>query len=204
MNKRILISQAHPDKQSHELVERAEGKPERKVSAEMETSNAQYLPDLSGRRIGSTMDAFGEAETPFLTALVATMRQRRSVRAYEPEHIPDSILDACFDLAILAPTSHNLECWQMIDVRDAIRLATLRHLCLDQPAAATAPHLIVAVARPDLWRRGRAMMLEYIQREKADPTLPTALREFLPLFELKYRLQIPFSSRMVLFIFLHP
>lgn len=127
-----------------------------------------------------------------LAALVAIMRKRRSVRAYLPESISDSILNDCFDLAILAPTSHNLECWQMIDVRDPIRLAAMRHLCLDQPAASTAPHLIVAVARPDLWRRGRAIMLEHIQREKADPTLPKALREFLPLFELKYRLQIPF------------
>lgn len=120
------------------------------------------------------------------------MRQRRSVRAYLPERIPDAALDACFDLAILAPTSHNLECWQMIDVRDTIRLQALRHLCLDQPAATSAPHLIVAVARPDLWRLGRAMMREHIQKEQADPTLPKALREFLPLFELKYKLQIPF------------
>jgi nitroreductase len=133
-----------------------------------------------------------ETATPFLAALSAVMRERRSVRAYLPERIPDSVLNACFDLAILAPTSQNLECWQMIDVRDANRLAALRHLCLDQPAATTAPNLIVAVARPDQWRRGRAMMLEHIQKEKADPTLLKALREFLPLFELKYRLQIPF------------
>lgn len=138
------------------------------------------------------MTISSEAETPFLAALAAVMRERRSVRAYLPERIPDSVLEACFDLAILAPTSHNLECWQMIDVRDTNRLAALRHLCLDQPAAATAPHLIVAVARPDLWRRGRTLMLAHIQQEKADPTLPEALREFLPLFELKYRLQIPF------------
>lgn len=134
----------------------------------------------------------GEAETPFLAALVAVMHARRSVRAYLPEPIPDSILDACFDLAILAPTSHNLECWQMIDVRDASRLAASRHVCLDQPAAMTASHLIVVVARPHLWRRGRALMLQHIQREKADPTLPEALRKFMPLFERKYGLHIPF------------
>lgn len=133
----------------------------------------------------------GEPETPLLAALVAVMRQRRSVRAYLPDRIPDSVLDDCFDLAILAPTSHNLECWQMIEVRDTARLAALRHLCLDQPAATTAPHLIVAVARPDRWRLGRAKMLEHIQQAQADRALPVALREFLPLFERKYRLQIP-------------
>lgn len=137
------------------------------------------------------MDESGDAETPLLAALVTVMRRRRSVRAYLPERIPDSVLNACFDLAILAPTSHNLECWQLIDVRDTVRLAALRHLCLDQPAAAAAPHLIVAVARPDLWRLGRAKMLGHIRQEKANPTLPMALREFLPLFERKYRLQIP-------------
>jgi nitroreductase len=101
------------------------------------------------------------------------------------------VLDSCFDLAILAPTSHNLECWQMIDVRDTNRLTALRRLCLEQPAAVSAPHLIVAVARPDLWRRGRTMMLERIEQEKADPGLPDALQEFLPLFEKKYRLLVP-------------
>lgn len=162
------------------------------MTAATETCSAQHPPGLSGRKIGRTLDPSAQAEPPFLAALVAVMRQRRSVRAYLPERIPDSVLNACFDLAILAPTSHNLECWRMIDVRDTVRLAALRHLCLDQPAAAAAPHLVVAIARPDLWRRGRAMMLDHIQGEKADPALPIALREFLPLFERKYRLQIPF------------
>jgi nitroreductase len=138
------------------------------------------------------MDAPRGTDSPSLAAFVAGMRQRRSVRAYLPERIPDAVLNACFDLAILAPTSHNLECWQLLDVRETTRLITLRHLCLDQPAAATAPHLFVVVARPDLWRLGRAKMLEHIKRENADPALPAALREFLPLFERKYRLQIPF------------
>ncbi len=34
-------------------------------------------------------------------------------------------------------------------------------------------------------------MLERIRQEQADPTLTEALREFLPLFERKYRLLIP-------------
>jgi nitroreductase len=136
------------------------------------------------------MDSTEEAET-LVRALASVMRRRRSVRAYSAETIPDIVLDACFDMAILAPTSHNLECWQMIDVRDPNRLAALRRICLDQPAAVTAAHLIVAVARPDLWRRGRTMMLERIEQEKDDPTLSEATRQFMPLFEKKYRLLIP-------------
>ncbi len=124
--------------------------------------------------------------TPSLAALIAVMRQRRSVRAYSPERIPDAVLNACFDLAILAPTSHNLECWQMLDVRDSVKLATLRHLCLDQPAALAAPHLIVVLARPDLWRLGRAKMLVHIEQAQAEPahakiaTAPMPTRNTLP------------------------
>jgi len=132
-----------------------------------------------------------ESDPSLATGLADVMRRRRSVRAFRPEQIPDDVLDACFDLAILAPTSHNLECWQMIDVRDGARLAALRHLCLDQPAARSAPHLIVAVARPDLWRRGRDMMLARIDLEMAKPSLPKALSDFLPMFRTKYALLIP-------------
>ena len=82
-------------------------------------------------------------------AFAKIVRTRRSVRAYTPEPIPDAMLDACFDLALLAPTSHNLESWQFIDVRDRAKLALLRHYCLDQPPAMQAPTLIAAVARPD-------------------------------------------------------
>ena len=137
------------------------------------------------------MDVTGEGDASLAVALETVMRRRRSVRAFLPEPIPEAVLEACFDMAILAPTSHNLECWQMIDVRDAARLAALRHLCLDQPAAKSAPHLIVAVARPDLWRRGRDMMLARIDIEMAKPSLPKALSDFLPMFRTKYSLLIP-------------
>ena len=102
-------------------------------------------------------------------AFAKVIRTRRSVRAYTPELIPDAVLKACFDLALLAPTSHNLECWQFIDVRHPEKLAMLRHYCLDQPPAIRAPPLIVAVARPDFWRLGRRLMLDALGREKAVP-----------------------------------
>ena len=60
------------------------------------------------------------------------VRMRRSVRAFLPEPIPDDILDACFDLATLAPSSHNLEIWRFFDVRDPEKLAALyesRRVC---------------------------------------------------------------------------
>ena len=117
-------------------------------------------------------------------AFAKVVRTRRSVRAYLPEPVPAAIMNACLDLALLAPTSHNLESWQFIDVCDPAKLGLLRHYCLDQPAAQQAPNLIVAVARPDFWRSGRKLMLEAIAREETSD-------ELRRLMTLKYRIQIP-------------
>ena len=115
-------------------------------------------------------------------AFAKVVRTRRSVRAYMPEPIPDAVLDACLDLALLAPTSHNLETWQFIDVRSPEKLAMLRHYCLDQPPAMQAPNLIVAVARPDFWRLGRRLMLEALAREKGvAPELVQKYQILIPL-----------------------
>jgi nitroreductase len=117
-------------------------------------------------------------------AFAKLVRTRRSVRAYLPQPIPVDVMDACLDLALLAPTSHNLESWQFIDVRDPAKLDLLRHYCLDQLPALQAPNLIVAVARPDFWRSGRKLMLDAIAREEMSDQLRR-------LMTLKYRIQIP-------------
>ena len=115
-------------------------------------------------------------------AFAKVVRTRRSVRAYLPEQIPDAVLNACFELALLAPTSHNLECWQFVDVRHPEKLALLRHYCLDQPPAMQAPTLIVAVARPDFWRMGRQLMLDALAQTPAvPPELVQKYRIFIPL-----------------------
>ena len=144
----------------------------RSVEAPPKTSHIGDAQAVAARKL-STIDAQQpDAHTAIIEpgidltcdfdAFSKVVRTRRSVRAYEPEHIPDAVLDACLDLALLAPTSHNLESWQFIDVRDPAKLAKLRHYCLDQPPAQQAPTLLVAVARPDFWRLGRKLMLEHI------------------------------------------
>lgn len=124
------------------------------------------------------------------------VRGRRSVRAYKPESIPDQVLDACFDLALLAPTSQNLESWQFIDVRDPKRLAELRRLCLSQPQALQAPTLIVAVARPDFWREGRQLLLEHLTTAGGSSQFIQKNRFLLPLlfFDGPFHVLAPLKS----------
>ncbi len=154
----------------------------------METQSATASDTGSSERSESICD--DDLVCDF-TAFAKVVRTRRSVRAYEPDPIPDDVLDACLDLALLAPNSHNLESWQFIVARDPHKLELLRHYCLDQPPAVQAPTLIVAVARPDFWRKGCDLMLERLAVDKSVPQQNAAYRAMLPGFELKYRLQVP-------------
>ncbi len=52
--------------------------------------------------------------TPEFEGFRAVAEARRSARSFLPEPIPESVLVACFDIAIRAPSSHNLEFWRFL------------------------------------------------------------------------------------------
>ena len=121
-------------------------------------------------------------------AFAKVVRTRRSVRAYSSDPVPDEVLDKCLDLALLAPNSQNLEPWQFIEVRETAKLERLRRYCLSQPPAVQAPHLIVAVARPDFWRLGRRLAMEALDRDALSVPLITEYHDALI---FKYRVLVP-------------
>lgn len=99
---------------------------------------------------------------------------RRSVRVYLPEAVPEQVVRRALDAALLAPTSSNLQCWEFHWVRSAEKKKKIVEACLSQPAAKTAPELIVAVARTRTWDANRKRMLEHLadaakQSGKATP-----------------------------------
>lgn len=105
-----------------------------------------------------------------ITAFKKVVTSRRSIRVYEPEPIPETIMMDCLNLATLAPSSSNLQPWQFFWVRNVNKKTELVKYCLGQPAAATAPELIVAVARPDFWKTNQQQMLALFtsgQKERA-------------------------------------
>ncbi len=101
------------------------------------------------------------------------------------------MLAACFDVAIRAPSSHNLEIWRFLDVRNAETRAALNHLCLDQPQAREAANLIVAVARPDLWRLGAQRMLRRLRADAGEAAADPNYRAWLPRLTKKYEIMVP-------------
>ncbi len=94
-------------------------------------------------------DEFTDAVLPgFLQAL----RSRRSIRVFDGEPIPEDTMRDCLRDATLAPSSSNLQPYELYWVRDSTTRAKLVEACLDQPAAATAGELIVVMARRDHWK----------------------------------------------------
>ena len=77
------------------------------------------------------------------------VESRRSVRKFTDRPIPEDVLNACLDLALLAPNSSNLQPWTFYVVQDAAKKKQIVKACLGQLAAKTASELIVCVARTD-------------------------------------------------------
>ena len=94
-------------------------------------------------------ESFLETALPgFKLALIA----RRSIREYDGRPIPEEIMKDCLRDAILAPSSSNLQTYELYWVRHPERKNGVTKACLDQPATNTAGELIVVVARGDLWK----------------------------------------------------
>ena len=77
------------------------------------------------------------------------IESRRSVRKFTDKAIPAEVLNACLDLALLAPNSSNLQPWTFYVVQNTAKKKVLVKACLSQLAAKTAAELIVCVARTD-------------------------------------------------------
>lgn len=94
-------------------------------------------------------ESFAEIALPgFKRTLIA----RRSIRVFDGEPIPEAVMRDCLRDAILAPSSSNLQPYELYWVRDSSRRKRLADACLGQPAATTAGEMVVVVARRDLWK----------------------------------------------------
>ncbi len=81
------------------------------------------------------------------------VESRRSVRKFTDKPIPQQVLDSCLDMALLAPSSCNLQPWEFHVVRSPDLKSRLVEACMNQNAAKTAAELIVVVARTDNWMK---------------------------------------------------
>ena len=57
--------------------------------------------------------------------LMNWMRERRSIRRYRPEPLPDGIIERLIDAARLAPSAHNRQPWRFVVLQHAAEKARL-------------------------------------------------------------------------------
>jgi nitroreductase len=96
--------------------------------------------------------------------VVEAIQARRSVRVFKSTvEVPEEVMRSCLDLALLAPTSANLQCWEFYWMKSNDKKEQLVEACLNQPAARTAKELVVAIARTDTWKTYTKMMLDQME-----------------------------------------
>jgi nitroreductase len=106
----------------------------------------------------------GESRENF-RSLQRIAEQRRSVRRFTSRPIRASDMQEILDLGLLAPTSSNLQPFELFWVRSPERHAPLVAACLSQSAAREAQELVVCIARWDLWNVTRAEYLRFLENQ---------------------------------------
>ncbi|MBE2278825.1 MAG: nitroreductase family protein [Ignavibacteriaceae bacterium] len=82
------------------------------------------------------------------------IQRRRSNRFFDKKvQVPDEVIQKSLERAILAPNSSNMQLWEFYWIKSEEMLSKFSPICLDQPAAKTAKHLVVFVTRRDLWKK---------------------------------------------------
>lgn len=118
---------------------------------------------------------------PKTVSFYDVITSRRSVRRFTNTAIPDDVLDACLDMAMLAPNSSNLQPWEfyLIDSPE-IRNQTIKY-CMNQNAARTANRLIAILARTDTWLQNTKDNIKYYPIQPAPKAVKDYYGKLIPL-----------------------
>lgn len=82
--------------------------------------------------------------------IVEAIKQRRSVRAYKSDLVPEEKLRKVLEAARMAPSAHNAQDWKFVVVRDEAKRKELSKAAAGQAFVGEAPVVIAAVSlNPD-------------------------------------------------------
>ena len=112
---------------------------------------------------------------------IKVVESRRSVRIYDDSQVKEEDMLKCLELSLLSANSSNLQPWEFYWVKDVDKKQQLIDYCLGQPAAATAPELVVCVARPDNWKVNTQLMLDMFKEKELPKAVSTYYKKIVPL-----------------------
>jgi len=97
------------------------------------------------------------------TAFCSVNARRRAIRDFDGTPVGDEDVRAILEQALLAPSSSNLQPYQLHWVRDPVKKATLAAACGGQRAAASAATLLVVAASLETALDTAEAQLEYVE-----------------------------------------
>lgn len=107
------------------------------------------------------------------------IHNRRSVRVYTEEKVPEEVVRKVLEWATLAPNSSNLQTWEFYWVRNPEKKAQVVKALFSQPAARTAQELIVVTVKLDAWKKVSKQMVELFKQQPNVPKSAYAYYEKL-------------------------
>ncbi len=123
---------------------------------------------------------------PLGQAFHTIVEHRRSIRIYDGNPLPPEVMEQCLEEAILAPSSSNLQVYQLYWVKSPQQKQALAKACLGQLAATTAGDLVVVAARHDKWQQNLKKLVALMTAEGKE--LPPSLKKYyLKLIPTLYR-----------------
>lgn len=111
---------------------------------------------------------------------------RRSVRVFLDEKVPDAVMEQVLDAGLLAPSSSNLQTWQFYWIKDPAIKKKMDEACFGQPAASTAPAMVVVVARTDNWKKHSQQMIELFKQPSEFKTPQAVINYYTKLVPIVY------------------
>lgn len=97
----------------------------------------------------------------------AVNQYRRAIRKFNSLPIPETDMHELLAAAAYAPSSGNMQPYQLHWIRDPALKASMAAVCNGQKAAATAADLVVIVASPALGLRTAHAQLEHVESSAA-------------------------------------
>ena len=127
------------------------------------------------------------------------VKQRRSIRKYKDTAVPDEVVNKAIDAALLAPNSSNLQTWQFYWIKNPKAKPKFIEACLNQGAARTAQHLLIAVSDRKLWKRTQKLLIENFNQDPAVAQRKDIQNYYGKLIPLLYGWQILAPLRWLMF-----
>ena len=114
------------------------------------------------------------------------IEQRRSVKHYDPNHkLTEEEIEKLMSLAVLSPTSFNMQNWRFVLVKDIDQRKKIRTVSWNQAQVTDSSLLIVLCADLQAWKKNPAQYWKNAPKEARDFLVPA----MGPFYEGKDQLQ---------------